>query len=285
MIIISGSSAFAEDYEILLERPAKVGQKYELAVSGERSSETTTSMQGKVVREEKTALSAMFEGTVTVLKIDELKRESELKVVVSKCSKKVDGNDTAQEVLAKGVEFVVRLKGIEEEFLIDGKVVSKELAEVLDVLFDLPEMKITEDDTFGTKDRKKVGDSWAMNSEMMAKGFASNGSEVEAENIKGSMELEKVVEVDGKKCLRINGKFKMSKFGLPLQAWMSVEKSSMSGTSSGDFPVDMSIGRLVERMSMTMGCVAKGKPTPETPEITVTVNGISSKQMKRKYLK
>lgn len=285
IVLLAGSPVFAEDYKIRLTRPAKVGQKHEVIASAEKSEHTTLSAQGRVLKESKLFLSATLEGTTTVLKVDKLRREAEVRLLVLKCRKKMNGNATEKEVLPKGTQVVVRRRDSKQEFLIDGKVVSKDIANVLDLFFSLPQTQATADDVFGTKERKKVGDRWATNTMKAAKTFASVGFKVDAENIKGSVTIEKAVVVRGTRCLHLTGKTELDMFELPLPAGLTVEKSSMSILFSSDFPVDTSLGSLSDKTSMTMALVAKGKPSPDAPEITLSMKMSRSKQMTRKLLK
>lgn len=284
--LLIGSSVLAKDYEIRLDRPAKVGEKSEVIITGKRSRQMTMTSQGRVLRENKSSLSATFEGTITVLKVDKLQRESELKLLVAKCHKKVDGKTTEEEVLAKGTEVVLRQRDSDVEFLIDGKVVPKDIAEVLSLFFTLNDSQDTDDDLFGTKDRKKVGESWPVNSVKLARYFASKGVfKGGAKDITGSTKIEEEVVVGGTKCLRFICKAELGNFTPPLPPGMAVKKANMSVSVSYLYPVDTSVRHLSEKMAMTMELVAEGKATPEAPGVTLTVKGTGSKHMRRKFLK
>ena len=74
--ILAGSPVFAQDYEIRLTRPAKVGQKYETIITAEMSEHVTVSAEGRVVNEIKLSFSATF------VKVDELQREVEILLLV-----------------------------------------------------------------------------------------------------------------------------------------------------------------------------------------------------------
>lgn len=285
IVFLAGSPVFAQDYEIRLESAVKEGDKYEVNVSGELSEQMTSSSQGQVLGDKQSSFSATFEGTTTVLKVDELQRTAELKLLVSKCHKRMNGNTTDEEVLAKGTQVVMRRSDSNTEFLVDGKVVPKDIEKVLGVLFSLPQSKATDDDIFGTKDRKKVGDSWAMNSAKAANELPSAGLKADATDIKGSTKIEKVVTVHGTKCLRLSGKMEINKITPELPAGMIVEMSNVSTSFSGDFPIDSRIGRLVSKSTMKITFVAKGKPAPGAPEITLSMKHSKSRQIKRKFLK
>lgn len=283
--VLAGSPVLAQDYEIRLTRPAKVGQKYEVTMSAEKSEQMTISLEGRVVQETKSYLSATLEGTFTILKVDKLQQESEVRLLVSKFRKKTGKNAIEEEVLPKGTQVVARRRDSKKEFLVNGKVAGKDIAKVLDLFFSLKDSRVTDDDILGTKDRKKMGDRWTVHSMKAAEDLASEGLKVDAKNIKGSSKIEKLVLVRGTKCLLISGKMALDMIAPPLPAGLAVEKSSLSLSFSGEFPVDISIRRLSQKNTGTMTLVAKGKPSSDAPEITLSMKIIQSKQMKRKFLK
>jgi hypothetical protein len=108
---------------------------------------------------------------------------------------------------------------------------------------------------------------------------------VDAENIKGSVTIEKAFVVRGTRCLQLTGKTELDMFEPPLPDGLAVEESSMSMLFSSVFPVDISLGPLSDKTSMTMALVAKGKPSPDAPEITLSMKMSRSKHMKWKFLK
>lgn len=285
ILLLICSCAFVQDYELRMTRPTKVGREYELITSGSLSEQMTMSAQGEVLRSDKFSLTAKLEGIVTVLQVDELKRERKLRLLVSKSVMSMNGNINEEEALPKGTQVVAQLRDRRKEFLIDGKNVPEEIAKMLDLFISFPTTRVTDDDIFGTKERKKVGDSWAVNSMEAAKDLATEGINVDAENIKGSTTIEKVVVVDGKKCLQLSAKLEISMLAPPLPPGLTVEKSNMSAAFSGTFPFDTSIPRLSEGENMTMEVVAKGKLNPDSPEVTLSIKMMKSVQMKQKALK
>ncbi|HUT12099.1 MAG TPA: hypothetical protein VMY42_16475 [Thermoguttaceae bacterium] len=286
ILVLACPGVSAQDYEIRMSRPMKVGEKYELTASGSKSKRMTTSVQGQVVKEDKSSFTAKLEGTITVLEVDERGQEQKITLTVSKCVMSVNGDADEKEALTEGTEVVAQLRDGEEVFLIDDKPAPSDIEEMLDLFSTLPTTKVTGDDMFGTKERKKVGDSWAINSTAAARGFdAGKGTKVEPENIKGSTKLEKVLVVDGSKCLQLLGRMEISEFVLPMPPGFSVEKANVSLDSLGELPVDTSIGHLSQAMNMTMTVSIKGKPSPDAPEVTISVSVAMSKQEKRKLLK
>ncbi|NVN93077.1 MAG: hypothetical protein HXX11_21120 [Desulfuromonadales bacterium] len=217
--------------------------------------------------------------------IDEIKREKKLSLFVTSCLVKTNGSTFEREMLAKGTQVIAQQRDGKVEFVIDGKVVSKETAEILCHLISLHPSQASDDDVFGTKERKTVGDSWAVNSVKGAVDLSSRGIIVDAKDIKGSTQLEKVVEVGGTKCLQISAKMEMSNISPSLPKGMSVMQSNASATFSGEFPVDVSARPLSEGMTASIAFVAKGKSTPEAPEITLAMDLEESKHVKEKSLR
>jgi hypothetical protein len=284
-VILTTSCLFAQDYEIRMTRAAEVGEKFALTASGAMSEQVTLSNQERVLKKDAASFTAKLEGTVTVLEIDELKREIKLSLLLSHLFVSTSGETNEKEALPKGTQVVAQLRNGKEEYLVNGDVASKEIAKVLNLFISLPITKKTDDDVFGTKDRKRVGDHWPVNTANGAEALAALGVKVDADNIKGTMNFEKLVVVDGINCLQLNGKMEMSNIALPLPAGLVVESSSISTTYSGEYPVDLAIRHLSEEISLKINLMAKGKPKPDAPEITMSMNMEKSKQMKLKFLK
>lgn len=285
VILLAVSRVLAEDYEIRMTRPAKVGDKYEMIASGARTEKVTMLVGGKVAKADGRSMTAKLEATVTVQEIDSLKREKKINLVVSKCVAATEGAANEEEVLRKGAQVVAQLQGKEKEFLVDGEAASKDIAGILDLFISFPTTPTTDDDIFGTKERKKVGDSWPVNKAKAVEDLSDEGMSVKAEDIKGSTKLEKLAVVDGVQCLHLSAKLDIGKLSAPLPPGMAIEKAAMTATFEGDFPLDVSKDCLSQGMTMTMSMIAKGKPSPDAPEMTLSTKREETRKMKRKDLK
>ncbi len=289
VVLLASSPLSAQNYQIRLSRDAKAGEKFELSASGSESEQLTMSTQGKVFKTENSFLDAKLDGTITVLEVDELMRESKLSLLVSRCMSSIDGNFNEQEALPEGTQVVAQLRDGKTEFLVDGNAATEEIAKILNLFIDLSHLAITDDDIFGTKESRTVGESWPINSALAAKGFtreaALRGLIVDKENIKGYTKIDKMVEVDGTKCLEINATMEMNNFALPLPSGLAIERSNIAGTFSGTYPVNVSMRSLSDGSKITMMLVAKGKLAPDSPEITLSINEEQSIQKKETPLK
>jgi len=285
LLVLACSTVFAQDYEIRLHRPQKAGDRYELTASGSMTEQMVLSGKQQVIRENRSSLSCELSGVVTVLETDAMMRDKTIRLVVSRCVLSGDGKSYENEVLAKGTEVIARLDKKRETFLIDDKPASPEVEKVLGLFFFPHTSEVTDDDVFGTRERKKVGDSWPVNSSVAARDLEDEGMRVKAENVKGSTTLEKVVDVDGIKCLHLSGNMELTGMDFPLPPGFTVEFSDMSAVLSGDFPVDTSIAPLSETGTMTMAFVGKGKPSPDSPEVTLSIEKSKSTEIRLRFLK
>ena len=255
-----------------------------MTASGSKSIQTTVSSQGKI-QEQGASFKVQLEGTVTVLEIDNLKRPIKTSLLVSKFIGTMNGEVNEREILSKDTRIIAQLRNGKQEFLINGNVASSEITEILCLLMALPTTQATDDDIFGTKERKKIGDSWALDSAKGAIDCAAKGMTVTAENIKGSTKIEKMVGVDGTKCLQINANIEMNNCVPPLPAGMTIKGSNMSATFSGEFPIDVSLPALSEDATVKSSLEAKAKPSPDAPEITLSMNMSESKHAKYRPIK
>ncbi len=285
VLLLAGFQLLAQDYEIRMSRESKVGEKYELTGTGSTSEDSTITGQGQVLQKQSSFLEAKLEATVTVLAVDSLKRESKVSLVVSRCQAMTNLKADTQDLLPKGTVVVAQLMANgKPEFQVDGKVVAKDVAKALGLFISLPTGKSTDDDMFGTQERKKIGDSWSVNSAKAAADLAEKEIKVSADNVKGQTTVEKLVETDGVKCLRLSCSMEASNVPVPLPPELKIEKATLSGTFSGDFPLDLARNRQAESAEITMSVLAKGRPAPEAPALTLLLKNKQIKKLQRKDL-
>jgi hypothetical protein len=278
------SHVFAQDYEIRMTRAAETGERYELIASGSSSEQMTMSSQGRVLRKNKIFISAKLEGIVTVLEVDELKQEKKLSLLVSKSLMYTNVNDKEEEALPKGTQVIAQRRDGKKEFLIDGKIANEDIAKMLDIFITIPATQVTDDDIFGTKERKNVGDSWAVNNVNALKDLASDGIVVDLAKMEGSAKLERIVEVEGIKCLLLSASIEINGVAPPLPSGLTVEKSNVSAILTGEYPIDISIRPFSQIHNMTMAFVAKGKLKPDAPEVALSLDSSKSGNIKARLI-
>ncbi len=282
--LLACSHVFAQDYEIRMTRAVETGERYELIASGSYSQQITMSSQGQVLRKNKKFISAKLEGIVTVLEVDELKREKKLSLLVSKSMMYTNVNDKEEEALPKGTQVIAQRRDGKKEYLIDGKIANEDIDDMLDIFITIPATQATDDDIYGTKERKNVGESWEVNNVNALNDFASDGMVVDLAKMEGSTKLERIVEVEGIKCLLLSASTEVSGVVPPLPSGLTVEKSNVSAIFTGEFPLDISIRPLSQIHKMTFEFVAKGKSSPDAPEVTLSMDSSKSGNIKARFI-
>jgi len=260
------SVALAQDYEIKLTRPTEVGAEYHIAVVGHDSMKSTVKADGKVVEEQSKNFSVDFESDVKALEVDKNGKPSKVSLTVDKCILKEGGAE--KPLLAKGAVVIASLKDDETVFEIAGQPVDAETAEALDLVVVLGRNRASDDEVFGTKERKKVGDHWAMNAELAAEDLQDvmKGSTVKKEDVAGTVTLDKVVKVGTTDCLQISAEMTVSNVTMPDR---KVAQMKVQAHFLGLFPIDFSKDITEESDSITMSITVKDKPDPDGPEIVV----------------
>lgn len=282
IILLTVSAGVAQDYEVRLTRDVKAGETYVLSATGSSSEQMLMSAHDKIIEKEATTFSASLDGIVMVLEVNGYNQESKLSLLVSRFVASGEGGAGEQVLLPMGTHVVAQLQKGKKVFLVDGKEVSKDLAKKLGMFISLATAKATDDAVLGTKERKRVGDRWPVNSVKGAADLSADGIAVTPENINGKTMIEKMVNVDGTPCLLISAAMEIRDIKPTLPEGMTVTKSNLSTTFSGLFPVDVTKRRMSDSMSLTLTMEAKGKPAPDAPEITMTMRNAESTYTKLK---
>lgn len=250
----------AKDYTIKLHRPAQVGEKFRVELSG--SEATTTARQvGDEEEAETEKWSARLKGIVTVLKVSPLGGVVKLQVNVESFTT-TEGKFT-DEALPKGAvirgedgEDENRFENWDEDLKVASPLREGRTVEALKILFSFDEMDAqeTDDDVFGTKEKKKVGDSWKLNPKALAVSAKRDKVTIDPKKATGKITLVGVVRVRGHECLEVKGQFTVKDVRPPvkLPRGLRLTKSEMTGRIHSKLPVDPKLPELENRMGMSM---------------------------------
>jgi hypothetical protein len=260
--LASWALAAAADYVIQLNRPMKAGAEFHISAVGKETTKESRTTDGKAMPDDVSERSIALDGTMKVLEVYKNGQPSKVIVTVEKCLIRLGADEKP---LAKGTVITGTAKDGKDVFEVGGKTVN--LNEILGLVIDLGKGGASNDEVFGTKDRKKVGDSWAMNSVLAASEAKKAGFNATQDNIKGTASLEKVVKVGETECLQLKHEMSVTGFSVPLPPTMKLEKGTVSMKMGGLYPVDTSKGPLEESTKMTMILAIKGKPKADGPEV------------------
>lgn len=205
LIVATGSLVaapiVAKDYKIKLHRPEKVGNRYRLSVTDTSKEMLVITKAGEVLKRESKATKAQLDAIVEVQKVDKVGDPVKLKVRIEKLidGKGVELLTRGQIVLGEVIEkkVVFRIK--------DGKlgdVAKKALRSTVDLkTIDRPSL----DNAFGTKEPRRVGDSWKLNPSAAAKYL-----KMDPKNISGNVTLAAIKNVGGYTCYECLAKVKIT---------------------------------------------------------------------------
>jgi hypothetical protein len=285
------ADAAKQEYEVKIHRKMEVGTKYRITADGALIRQTTLSTGGQTQKQPDDGFGVHLEGTVEVLALDAIGEEAKVACAVEKCTRITSKGET--EIVPKGTTLIIEGKGKDTHFSVkDGAELPKDATEALDLAISLDTGdEYTDDQMFGTTDKQKVGGSWGVNKEAVAKDAGRVGVVVKPEDVEGSFSLQGVEKAGDVECLKLAGSLKMKKLtrkdddedGLP--EGFTVESGSMEAKYGGLFPLDASLGSLSESASMTFVTKIKGKGGPRNQEVTIESKVQRAQEMKRRFLK
>jgi hypothetical protein len=263
------SALFAQDYEIRLDRPDPVGSKCHLTMVGKQSTSQVIKQGDKVLEDKSSKFTVEAELVATVLAVSEKGAHTRVKVEVEKLTR-IEG-DARRELVPKGSVITAAWDGKEQAFEMVGGLDpdTEDSLRLLNLVSENPNGP-TDDEVFGSKERKKVGDRWEGNSGLIAKDLTRLGMMAKKENFKSTVTLEKVVQLGKTECLQLSCAFTCDKFDPPLPPGFTVEKSALKADFCIEVPVATSLILPTEgSMDMAVKLTARGKPNPNAGEIVL----------------
>jgi hypothetical protein len=266
LLVLMAATVAAQDYAIKLGLPLKVGQRYQFTATGSQSSENTVTAEERVVRNQKEELSLEMESEVTVLAIDAKGRSTK----ESHTIKKLLQGEGKQPLLEAGTKVVASRPGSKQVFEIAGEPVADDVAKALELALEITSGGPTDDEIFGTTDRKKVGDRWPMNDALALQDGNAKlaGSGLAITKITGATTLQKVTKAGAVDVLHLAADLTAT-LAPAAQSPFTIADSTMTAAFTGAFPTDPTKSVHQEGETMTMSIKASGKPNPEGPVVQV----------------
>lgn len=255
--------AFSQDYEIRLHRPGHVGDKMKMSTIGKMSQEMSMSADGKVVRQSNKEFTVELDSVATALDVSKKGSVTRASLKIGRLIKTEGGQK--KELLSSGTVVNASHDGTKTVFQVDGKPVEADLLEALGAVITVSKGDVTDDDLFGTSERKKVGESWAINKERIMQEF-NRDQRMSMKDLSGRAMLKEVLSEGGKPVLVVT--MEATAKAVPqIPPGLSVKEGTVTFKASGKFPVDVSLDRPEESNEMTFFIRATGKPNPDGPKM------------------
>lgn len=243
LLLILAGELRAEDFAIRLEQPMKVGLKFELTGSASEVHRVRRiGADGQSVElgnELVLATNAWrLESKVEVTEVSAKGQPKALKVELKKLTR--TRADKTEELLPAGTQITARLEKGTPAYFVNGQKVEAATGRALTEFLPVSEDdKPLDDEMFGTKDQKSVGETWKMNAAALAEAMRSKGVVVAKEDVSGTSKLEEVTTVAGRKYLRVAGALKMDFKNAGAESpTQKLKQGSVQGKFTGLFPVD-----------------------------------------------
>jgi hypothetical protein len=274
---IGGSIMAAVDYDIKLTRPMKPGAEYHMAMSGQTEEKNVAKDGVKAAQSEATKSSIDFEAAVKVAEVDKNGTPSKVTLTVEKCVMKAGKEEKTP--IVKGTVVVAYIKDKESVFEIAGKPAEEAAAQALAMAVDLGKGLPSDDEVFGSKVRRIVGDKWDMDAAGAAKHIEGEGMTAAKEDIKGTVTLSRVVKIGATECLDVECDMSIGKFTAPLPPGFKIEKGTIQSHYSMKVPVDLTQNVLEDSSEMTITLTIRNKPQAGPDMVNETVS--NQKQVTR----
>jgi len=259
-------------YTIKLSRPSKVGDRYRLMTRGSDHNSLVVKANGQTVQQENEALGVQLVGVVTVLAVDQQGAVLKKSILIEKFV--MTKNGTTSRPLAKGSVVIAESQGGKKVLSLQGGKLSDDAEKALGPVITVKTSKNTADDAFGSKTPRRVGETWPVNANSIARGLGERLG-LAAESIKGQVKLVGVADVDGVACLHITGGMTCDRFKSPVPGLTPAKGSQIEISFSGQFPIDTAIRQLGDKLSFSFKLVGTVEPEPgrkATVDLTQTAN-------------
>lgn len=233
----AGLHLLAQDYPILLSRKTPQGLIAEKTTRAAEENRISTIVGKNPVQTQTDKTTVELRARVEELAPSGDGRR--LKVTVLDLSCHVN----AKPVSTVPAGSVLLAEGVKDETVIsflDGRTIPEDIQKCLRLAISATSNAGDDDRAFGTKDRKKVGDAWPINTGWASLKLKEMGCLVSPENISGKAQLLERLQHQGTECLRIVVSMDLRKIGgIPLPPEFKLSKSVMSYEASGLFPTDL----------------------------------------------
>lgn len=243
------SILYAQEYEIRLNRPTKVGDKYRLSTTGHDVTRMVVLVGNTPVQQQLEDLSVELVSSITVLEINPRGEILKFALDIEKCVIKLGG--IPQPLLPPGSVVIGVGEGNRTVFKMNEAPVDSMAARVLDMVAPFAASDVNDDDIFGTRDRKQVGDTWDINAEVAAKSFKRIlNLSTDKEDVKGASTLDAVVKGGNDEYLVISAWLTVGRLSVPLPDGIAIQNGQLKGEFSGRFPTNQALQSPVQSMKL-----------------------------------
>jgi hypothetical protein len=255
LFLITATVAGAEDYQIKIVRPDKVGDEYTTSITASVSQTFQKNLYDDDDSKKTDSFTAACQGNLKVLAVDEKgKFATRIRFQVDSMTK------NEKELYPEGTVIIAKIVEKETTFEIDGVSPDDEHEAVLQALLNLtaPNGITNEDETNGTDKSQKVGDTWPINADKLKKELGGrDGNPSIASQISGESKLVSIKDVSGTQAMVIKSTVTANGVKKDLPDGSSISDGKITSDITAVYPVDpaLPIISLQTKVSMTLTMV------------------------------
>lgn len=255
-----------ESYVIRLMRPRRVGDRYRLDAKGTDRKRQRMTVGGQPAGTEEREVSVHLIAAATVLQVDSASNPIRIEYRIETCQRSSQGK--TEEVLPAGHKVIAVSRDGKTVFTSGGDPPLDAAArEALGLVISAhaPDSP-SDDEIFGARDRKRVGDKWGINAAAAARNLSKNGVLASAADLDGGVQLVRVRTVGPVKALEISAHLRVKEWKVPAPEGTTVERAGMEADLTGLFPADpRSVSQLSDKLGIRMNVLMVGRK-PDTGE-------------------
>jgi hypothetical protein len=241
----------AQDYEIRLSHEPRVGDRYRFFARGSHTEVMSVFGAGKPMGHKANEYSIDLVSLMNVIDTDTSGRLTKYSLEIEKCLLTIAG--TSKPLIAPGETLVATLEGSQYVFALKNVPLEAATATILGLVLPSHVADVKDDDVFGTRERKKVGENWPINGNLAAESLKESFKiETRRGGVKGSTTLEGTVRAGDNEYLIIGASIAVDDFSMPLPDGIKIHSGQLVGTFSGRFPVARGLPPL-EKSSTIIG--------------------------------
>jgi hypothetical protein len=278
-----------QSYDVVLTRPAVVGERFSISGEGAMIRETAMIVDGTRKEQAPAGAGIKLTGTAEVLAVTPKGKVTKLSVTVDRCTR-VSGPEEA-ELLPKESVVFAEADGKDTKFSRKDGELPPDASELLDLLFQLSadDSRGTDDELFGTRGKRAVGDTWPVNAKRATKDFAAEDITVAESDVSGTVKLDGVDREGGVERLRLSGLMKVANMNPAKVDWLPDGFKMEAGSMDFKFTVALPAepkrdGTTDETMSARHAMTYSGQ-VPGGQAVRTEVTMQRAAQMKRTPLK
>ena len=269
LLFASQFATCAQDYKVQFDFPSQVGDKFRFRFIGGETNHFNVTQNGAALQKRASRQTWELDAEVTVTGVSGRNMANKLVIVVNKFIATSQGRPMP--VPLKDTTILASVKDGEEQFTIAGKLAENDLHKTLKRAFDLDDGGATNDESFGTKERQRVGDTWKANAEVMAKDVRREGLTINPADISASTQLTKMEPVDGKDCLHVVVTSDIKNIKPPKREDLRFKEAGMKLRIAVAIPVDLKTPELALNQIMNMRMVMQSTRQPDVEIETTSV--------------